>query len=65
MTVRVAAQVLLGLMLVFGVATLAPRALLYIRAGRTGRGALYLALCVLAALSAAMSFGLAFTVLTE
>jgi len=62
---RVVTQVLVGLMLLFGTAPLFPRAIIYCRLGQNGRGVLYALLGVLATLFAVMSFGYAYTGMTE
>ena len=62
---RVFTQVLMGVMLLFGTATLFPRAIIYYRLGQKGRGVLYALLGVLATLFAVMSFGYAYTGMTE
>ncbi len=61
---RVITQVLVGLMLLFGTATLFPKAVIYYRLGQKGRGVLYALLGVLATLFAVMSFGYAYTGMT-
>ena len=63
--VRVFTQGLVGLMLLFATATLFPRAIIYYRLGQKGRGVLYALLGVLATLFAVMSFGYAYTGMTE
>jgi hypothetical protein len=63
--VRVATQVLVGLMLLFATATLIPRAIVYLKFGRKGKGLLYISLGVLATVFAVVAFGYAYTVLME
>lgn len=63
--IRLATQILVGLMLLFGTATLFPKAALYIKLGQKGRGVLYIFLGILATVFAVMSFGYAYTVATE
>jgi hypothetical protein len=58
--IRIATQVLVGLMLFFGTATLVPRAVLYLKQGRKARGLLYVCLGVLAAVFAVVAFGTAY-----
>lgn len=53
---RVATQLLLGLMLAFGVLTLVPKGIVYIRLGNRARGGLYLVLGAAAAALSAVSF---------
>jgi hypothetical protein len=63
--IRIATQVLIGLMLLFGTATLIPRAMVCFKLGRKGRGTLYVFLGLLATICAVVSFGYAFTVFME
>jgi len=63
--IRLATQILLGLMLLFGTATLFPKAALCMKFGKKGRGALYIFLGVLSTVFAVMSFGYALTVAAE
>ncbi len=63
--VRFATQVLVGLMLVFGVATLLPKAMLCFKLGQKSRGILYVFLGILSAVFAVLSFGYAYMAVTE
>jgi hypothetical protein len=63
--IRVATQVLVGLMLLFATATLVPRAIICLKLGRKGKGVLYIFLGVLATAFAVMSFGYAYSVFTR
>lgn len=63
--VRVVTQSLLGLMLLFGSATLFPKALLCFKFGQKGRGVLYVFLGLLSTVFAILSFGYAYMVATE
>jgi hypothetical protein len=63
--IRVVTQVLVGLMLLFGTATIIPRAIIYLKLGRKGKGVLYIFLGVLATVFALMSFGYAYSVFTR
>ncbi|TAN42448.1 MAG: hypothetical protein EPN25_03140 [Nitrospirae bacterium] len=58
--VRVVTQVLAGLMLIFGAATLLPKSYFEFKAQRTGQGIKYLVLGLLAAFFSLMAFGLAY-----
>lgn len=63
--IRVVTQVLMGFMLLFATATLVPRAIVYLKFGRRGKGILYIFLGVLATVFAAMSFGYAYGIFTR
>ncbi|MGD2079545.1 MAG: hypothetical protein PVG55_02925 [Nitrospirota bacterium] len=62
---RFVTQILVGLMLLFGTATLIPKAAVCFRLGRKGRGVLYVVLGVLSTAFALMAFGYAYTVATD
>jgi hypothetical protein len=62
---RLVTQILVGLMLLFGTATLIPRAAICFRLGRKGRGVLYVVLGVLSTAFALMAFGYAYTAATD
>jgi hypothetical protein len=60
MIARMVAQITLGLTLLFGTATLLPRGVGNLRAGRTGRAVMYIALGVILAFFAVLSFHYAY-----
>jgi len=62
---RMITQILLGLMLLFGTATIVPKAIAYLKLKRTGRGILYIFLSLLCALFSILSFHYAYTIFTE
>ncbi|GAB4388354.1 MAG: hypothetical protein Kow0025_07130 [Thermodesulfovibrionales bacterium] len=57
---RIAAQISIGLMLLFGTATLVPRGLVLVRTGRRARGWLYVFLGLLLLFLAVLSFAYAY-----
>ncbi|HET6515454.1 MAG TPA: hypothetical protein VFG09_09875 [Thermodesulfovibrionales bacterium] len=62
---RIATQILIGLMLIFGVLTLAPRFIFHVRAKNVPR-ALYLLMMILTMLFfGVLSFHYAYSVITE
>ncbi len=63
--VRMITQILAGLMLLFGAATLFPKAYFEYRAKRTGKSALYFLLGVLALFFSIMAFVYAYLILKE
>ena len=63
--VRMITQVLAGLMLLFGAATLLPKAYLEHKAGRTGKSILYFLFGFCALFFSIMAFVYAYLILTE
>ncbi len=63
--VRLTTQILLGLMLFFGTATIVPKAIAHLRMKNTGRGILYVFLSLLCALFSVMAFHYAYTIFRE
>lgn len=63
--IRFVTQLLVGLMLIFGTATLLPKAALCFKFGQKGKGVLYTFLGILSTVLAIMSFGYAFMVATQ
>lgn len=58
-------QILLGLMLLFGTATITPKAIAYLRLKHTGRGILYIFLSLICALFSILAFHYAYMILKE
>ncbi len=63
--VRIITQILAGLMLLFGAATLFPKSYIEYRAGRTGKSFLYLLLGLLALFFSVMAFVYAYLILSS
>lgn len=58
--VRIATQILAGIMLIFGFMTLLPKAYIEFKARRTGKGVLYAILAILALYFSVLAFLLAY-----
>ena len=63
--VRLTTQILLGLMLFFGTATIVPKAIAHLKMKNTGRGILYIFLSLLCALFSVLAFHYAYQLFTE
>lgn len=60
MIARMVAQIILGLTLLFGTATLIPRGIAHLRAGHAGKAVMYIALGIFLAFFAVLSFHYAY-----
>ncbi len=62
---RAVTQIVLGLMLLFGMATLIPNGILHIRLKNTAKGIMYIIMGVISAFFSLLAFGYAYTLLNE
>lgn len=62
---RAVTQIALGLMLLFGAATLIPKGIMHIRLKNKPRGIMYVIMGVISAFFSLLAFGYAYTLLNE